>query len=204
MSEWNDISDTSTVEVSEITEDIGETVWDMEEKPEKLAADYVRSFEGFDKAARYVERHFDGDSYTPGDVIPVSTRNQGLEGAEDLEGVRFTRQDICLTDGLTVRGVFPRFDSIFDIELGPEANDLTPRQQRLRCKEEFLDHMYDDPSILQDVTIGDMERLEKPNGYAPEGYDIQHNGPVGSMSVVRSDLHRKYAHTGSNAISGKE
>ena len=56
MSEWNDISDTSTVEVSEITEDIGETVWDMEEKPEKLAADYVRSFEGFDKAALIMNR----------------------------------------------------------------------------------------------------------------------------------------------------
>lgn len=48
---------------------------DIQSEAEK-AADYARSY-GFDKAADYIERHYDGDEFVPGDPILITTRNIG-------------------------------------------------------------------------------------------------------------------------------
>ena len=43
---------------------------DIQSEAEK-AADYARSY-GFDKAANYIERHYDGDEFVPGKPIPIA------------------------------------------------------------------------------------------------------------------------------------
>lgn len=60
---------------------------DIQSEAEK-AADYARTY-GFDKAADYIERHYDGDKFIPGAPIPVTTRNMALEGLEAENGVSF-------------------------------------------------------------------------------------------------------------------
>lgn len=197
VTEENDVS-RSDVLVQERTD----TLWEIGDDAAKTAADYVRSFEGYEKAADYVERHFDADAYTPGDVIPVTTRNQDLADLEPDNGVSFSRREVCLDDGLTLVGVFPEFDSVHHVELGHDANDMSLHRQFSACKSEFLDHMYDDPEKLEGISIGDMERLEKPQGYAPEGLTWNHNPDVGSYDLVPSAAH-SIAHTGGNALWGE-
>lgn len=164
------------------------------------AADYARSF-GFDKAADYIERHFDGDLFVPGDPIPITTRNMGLDGGVSDNGVAFERRTADLAEGLTVEGVFPDFESRHHVELGNEAKDMSLHQQFSACRADFQDHMYDDPDILDGITFGAMERMDSPQGYTPEGFTWQHNPETGSFDLVSKDDHA-VGHTGGNALWG--
>lgn len=166
----------------------------------KKAADYARSF-GFDKAADYIERHYDGDEFIPGSPIPITTRNMALDGLESENGVSFERRTAELVDGLTVEGVFPEFDSKHHVDLGSAANNMSLHQQFSACREDFQDHMYDCPEKLQGITFGAMERMDLPQGYTPEGYTWQHNPETGSFDLVSQDDH-SVGHTGGNALWG--
>ncbi len=164
------------------------------------AADYARSY-GFDKAADYIERHYDGNVFVPGDPIPITTRNMALDGRESENGVAFERRTAELADGLSVEGVFPDFESKHHVELGSAANDMSLHQQFSACREDFQNHMFDSPEKLEGVTIGAMERMDSPQGYTPEGYTWQHNPETGSFDLVSRDDH-SVGHTGGNALWG--
>lgn len=164
------------------------------------AADYARSF-GFEKAADYIERHYDGDEYIPGNPIPVTTRNMALKGTTSDNGIPFERRTAELADGLSVEGVFPEFDSRHHVELGDAANEMNLHQQFSACRKDFQDHMYESPEKLQDVSFGAMERMEQPQGYTPEGYTWQHNPETGSFDLVSQRDHST-GHTGGNALWG--
>lgn len=180
---------------SEITDD------DIKTEAEK-AAEYARSC-GFDKAAEYIERHYDGDEFVPGNPIPITTRNMALEGTTSENGVPFERRIAELADGLSVEGVFPDFESKHHVELGSAANDMSLHQQFAACRDDFQVHMYDSPEKLEGITFGDMERMDLPQGYTPEGYTWQHNPETGSFDLVKKDDH-SVGHTGGNALWGSK
>lgn len=172
---------------------------DIQSEAEK-AAEYARSY-GFDKAADYIERHYDGDEFVPGNPIPIATRNMALDGIESEKGVSFERRTAELTDGLSVEGVFPEFDSRHHVDLGIAANDMSLHQQFRACREDFQEHMYDSPEKLQGISFGAMERMDSPQGYTPEGFTWQHNPETGSFDLVSQDDH-SVGHTGGNALWG--
>lgn len=211
-SEWTDFDFVETDEVSLETAELPDATnatglstkldvdkSDIQSESEK-AADYARSY-GFDKAADYIERHYDGDEFIPGSPIPITTRNMALDGLESENGVSFERRTAELADGLIVEGVFPEFDSKHHVDLGDEANDMTLHQQFSACRENFQDHMYDCPEKLQGITFGAMERMDLPQGYTPEGYTWQHNPETGSFDLVSQNDHA-VGHTGGNALWG--
>ena len=172
---------------------------DIQSEAEK-AADYARSY-GFDKAADYIERHYDGDEFIPGNPIPITTRNMVLDGLESENGISFERRIAELADELSVEGVFPEFESKHHVELGSAANDMSLHQQFSACRENFQDHMYDSPEKLKDITFGAMERMDSPQGYTPKGFTWQHNPETGSFDLVSRDDH-SVGHTGGNALWG--
>ena len=191
------IQETEDIKNDEATDNLAET--DMRSEAEK-AADYARSC-GFEKAADYIERHYDGDEFIPGEPIPITTRNMDLDGLESENGVSFGRRTAELADGLSVEGVFPEFESRHHVELGSAANDMSLHQQFSACKEGYQDHMFDSPEKLQGITLGEMERMDLPQGYTPEGYTWQHNPETGSFDLVSQDDH-SVGHTGGNALWG--
>ena len=196
----SDVADEISTEGADITADTELEETDIPTEADK-AADYARSL-GFDKAADYIERHYDGDEFVPGEPIPITTRNMALDGMESDNGVPFERRTAELADGLSVEGVFPNFDSKHHVELGSEANDMSLHHQFNACKEDFQEHMFDSPEKLEGITFGDMERLELPQGYTPEGYTWQHNPETGSFDLVSKDDH-SVGHTGGNALWGQ-
>ena len=165
------------------------------------AADYARSY-GFDKAADYISRHYDGSEFVEGDPIFIKTRNMDLEGQESENGVPFERRTVELTDGLTVEGVFPNFESRHHVELGEDANDMSIHQQFKACKEDYQAHMFDSSEKLENLTVEDMEKLNNSQGYTPAGCTWQHNPETGSFDLVSSEDH-SVGHTGGNALWGK-
>lgn len=204
--EWDEMDETQDMtseESLETFQDV-EELWVEEGKltQGELAAQYLRGLDGnHEKLADYVERHYDetiGD-FSPDLPIPITTRNMDLDGqGHPSSGVEFSRQEVDMGDGVSITGVFPEFDSRFDIELGDDAKDMTIHEQFTACRDAFLDHMYDDPEILVDLTLEDMDHLDE--GYFPNGCTAQHNPRVGSFSIVDSDLHRRTGHTGGNAL----
>ena len=204
ITEMDEVS-TDTFELFEDTDSLGKTLdlnlgeSEIQSEAEK-AADYARSY-GFDKAAEYIERHYDGDVFIPGDPIPITTRNMALDGNESENGVSFERRTAELADGLSVEGVFPEFDSKHHVELGSAANDMSIHQQFSACREDFQEHMYDSAEKLQDITLEEIERMDSPQGYTPKGYTWQHNPETGSFDLVSQEEH-SVGHTGGNALWG--
>lgn len=172
---------------------------DIRSEAEK-AADHARAY-GFDKAADYIARHYDGDKFVPGDPIPITTRNMALDGLKSENGVSFERRTAELAHGLSVEGVFPEFDSKHHVDLGSAAKDMSLHRQFSACREDFQDHLYDSPETLRDITFGAMERMDSPQGYAPAGFTWQHNPETGSFDLVSQDDH-SVGHTGGNAFWG--
>jgi len=206
----SDLSESIDIETTDITANASDTSdtlaetneWDGFDTATEAgkAADYARSF-GFDKAADYIERHYDGAEFVPGEPIAITTRNMALEGSESENGVPFERRTAELADGLSVEGVFPVFDSKHHVELGSEANDMSIHQQFNACREDYQEHMFDSAEKLEDLSVGDMMRLNQPSGYTPEGYTWQHNPETGSFDLVSRDDH-SVGHTGGNALWG--
>ena len=184
----------------DLTNDLG-TEQELDMTEAEKAADYARSY-GFDKAADYIERHYDGSEFVEGEPIPITTRNMALDGQESENGVQFERRTAELADGLSVEGVFPNFESKHHVELGEDANDMSVHQQFKACKEDYQEHMFDNMEKLEELTVEDMMKLEKPQGYTPEGYTWQHNPETGSFDLVSSEDH-SVGHTGGNALWGK-
>ena len=123
-----------------------------------------------------------------------------LEGSVSELGVPFERRVVELCDGLSVDGVFPHFESIHHVELGPEAHDMSNYEQFKACKEDYQNHMFDDPSKLEGLTLGDMDRLDKPQGFAPARYTWHHNPETGEFELVLSDVHSGTGHSSGNAL----
>lgn len=179
------------------TEDMAEES-DLSEA--EKAAEYARAC-GFEKAADYIARHYDGMEFIPGAPIPIKTRNMALEGSCADNGVEFERRVVRLSDDLLVEGVFPNFNGIYHVELGGQANDMSEYQQFSACKADFQDHMFDIPEIRKNCTIGDMERMDLPQGYTPKGYTWDHNPRTGEFRLVSTREHT-VGHTGGNALWG--
>ncbi len=185
---------------NDVTDDVEDEIYDR--TAAEKAADYIREYnEKYEKAASYVERNFiGGDQFIPGEDINIKTRNQDLLGDETLEDVKFVEKTIELGDEVRLKGVFPEFKSNHTVELGDQIHDMTDYQQFKACKEHFQEHMYDDPSKLEGITIGDMEALDYKN--APEGFTWHHEADFGKLSLVARELHEKYRHTGTRALCG--
>ena len=196
--EWSNF-DEIVEEIPLVSDNASETT-DFDSTEAEKAAEYARSF-GFDKAADYIERHYDGDVFVPGEPIPITTRNMGLDGDISDNGVPFERRTADLSEGLTVEGVFPDFESRHHVELGSEAKAMSLHQQFSACRADFQDHMYDDPDILDGITFGAMERMDSPQGNTPEGFTWQHNPETGSFDLVSQEDHA-VGHTGGNALWG--
>lgn len=165
----------------------------------EVASKYAADIGDWDKTAEYIRNHFEGDEYDEGDIIPISTRNQDLEGQE-FDDVKYVRRKVELDDGLTLEGVFPEFGSNHHVELGDEAKEMTLYRQFSGCKEDFQEHMYDSPEKLEGITFGDMEKLDYDT--TPERYTWHHNPEVGEYDLVKRETHQKYGHTGGNALWG--
>lgn len=197
-----DVVETDTEGITDTASEDWDTAFGEMDTPTdaERAAEYARSL-GYEKAADYISRHYEGGEFTPEGPIQVSTRNSKLEGNSSENGIPFERRTVRLTDGLYVEGVFPEFESRHHVELGEQANDMTVYQQFSACREDFQDHMFDTPEKLEGLTLGDMERLDNPQGFAPEGYTWQHNPETGSFDLVPSKAHA-VGHTGGNAFWG--
>ena len=131
----------------------------------------------------------------------IKTINDELVGQKHPEtGVPYVEKEVVTDTGEKVKGVFPQFDSIIDVQL-PEDMELTPdRIQFAECNKQLAERVAKDPELRAQFTEDQLADIE--DGYTPEGYTWHHNEEKGEMQLVDSDIHSQTRHTGGRNIWG--
>ncbi|OLS38590.1 HNH endonuclease [Bacillus sp. MRMR6] len=146
------------------------------------------------------------DVLTPDNLVQASdieTRNDHLSGTEHSEtSVLFLEKRIELPDGRTVDGVFPVFESNFNVVIVEELylqNDSTHFQV---ANETLYQAIQEDPKIAKVIGLshGDIHGLGM--GITPEGYIWHHNEEPGVLQLVDRETHLNTGHTGGRELWG--
>lgn len=136
-------------------------------------------------------------------VIHYRTDRYDLEGKTSENGVPYERKQIEIK-GIVIEGVFPEFDSAFDVCLDPE--DYTSKNYAAKCNAKLKEAVNSDPELRSKFTPSQLEQIE--SGVTPDGYVWHHNEEPGKMQLVKKVDHDRCiggaAHTGGNALWGPD
>ena len=126
--------------------------------------------------------------------------NEDLAGdVHPKTGVAFERKVVDLGDK-KVEGVFPIFDSDFDVQLPKELLTESDAKQFKECNRQLKDELKNNPSLQEKFTNEQIEQIM--DGETPDGKVWHHNEEVGKMQLVDFDTHDKTAHRGGKSIWG--
>lgn len=135
------------------------------------------------------------------EVEKIPCRNDGLEGKEHPEtGVPFERKIVETDKGEKVEGVFPVFDSVFDVQLPEDLYQDTDKDQCIECNKQLKSAVENDPKLQEKFSKDQLEQIK--NGNTPDGYTWHHDAEKGKMQLVDSSIHNKTGHTGGKVIWG--
>ena len=136
-------------------------------------------------------------------VIHYRTDREDMEGKTGENGVRYERKTVDI-HGVKVEGVFPVFDSAFDVQLPEELEQASNAKQFRECNEQLKEAVENDPDLKVQFTDDQLEDIA--NGDTPEGYVWHHNEETGKMQLVKVEDHDRTqggaAHTGGKALWG--
>lgn len=138
-------------------------------------------------------------------VIIYKTDCQYLEGKKTECGVLYERK-IIEYNGVKIEGVFPTFDSVFDVELPEEFYQSSSSKQFSESNKKLKEEVQNNSELRKMFTQEQLEDIE--NGNTPRGYTWHHNEDPGKMQLVKTEDHDKRiggaAHTGGNSIWGNK
>ena len=136
-------------------------------------------------------------------VIHYRTDRCDLEGKTSENGVPYERKQIVI-NGITIEGVFPKFESAYTTELPPDKQKSNTYAKE--CNERLKEAVQNDPELRSKFTDEQLKDIE--NNRTPTGYVWHHNETPGKMELVkRSDHDRAIggaAHTGGSALWGPD
>lgn len=131
----------------------------------------------------------------------LNTRNQGLEGQNHPEtGVPYERKAVSLDTGEKAEGVFPQFDSKFDVQLPEELEKETDSKQSRECNRQLKEKCESDPEFRKQFTEDQLDDIA--HGQTPEGYTWHHSEEKGKMQLVEYNTHSRTPHTGGRSLWG--
>lgn len=129
----------------------------------------------------------------------LKTRNDGKEGTEGKNGVKYERKTVVV-NGVEVSGVFPVFDSTYEAQLPKDKLKDSDAKQEKECNKQLKDAIENDPELESEFTDEQLEQIE--NGDTPDGYTWHHNEEEGKMQLVKTENHQQNGHTGGKVIWG--
>lgn len=134
-------------------------------------------------------------------VIQFRTDRCDLENKTAENGVPYRRKLIDIY-GVKIEGVFPVFDSKFDVQLEPE--NYRTRTYAKECNAVLQERVNEDPKLRSEFSNDQLKEIE--DGTTPTGYVWHHNEEPGKMQLVKAEDHDRTrggaAHTGGNSLWG--
>lgn len=136
------------------------------------------------------------------EVKCIKTLNSLLDGKEHpMTGVPFEKKEIVLTDKNLVEGVFPVFESTYEVHLTPENMEASDSRQFKECNNSLKEKVINTPEWAKERF--DEEQVEQIlAGESPDGFTWHHNEEPGKMELVDREIHDKTAHTGGKVVWG--
>lgn len=138
-------------------------------------------------------------------VIHYKTDCQDLEGKTSANGILYNRR-ILDYKGIKIEGVFPKFDSKFDLKLQEDDYQSSSSKQFAECNRKLKDAVEKEPELKDKFTKEELRDID--NGDTPRGYTWHHNEKPGEMQLVKTEDHDRTiggaAHTGGNSIWGNK
>lgn len=149
------------------------------------------------------EDRFDKCTIDEDGVLHYRTDRCDLEGKTAENGVCYERKRIEI-NGVQIEGVFPVFDSVFDMQL-PEDKYKSNTYAK-ECNAKLKEEIHKNPELREKFTKEQLDDIE--NGRTPEGYVWHHNEEPGKMQLVKREDHDRSiggaAHTGGNILWGPD
>lgn len=129
----------------------------------------------------------------------ISTINEGMEG-KSVNGVKFKKRIFTL-DGEKVEGVFPVFNSKFDVKLPENLYKASDEEQMKYCTKKLAERIERDPELAKQFTPRQLEQIR--NGEPRiSGLTWHHSEIPGKMQLVDAKDHSAARHTGGRSIWG--
>ena len=136
-------------------------------------------------------------------IIQYRTDNCDFEGKEGPREVRYERKRVII-HGVVIEGVFPVFNSLFDVQLPRELERASNAKQFGECNRQLKAAVEKDPDLRDKFTAEQLEEIA--DGETPTGYTWHHNEEEGKIQLVKTEEHDKTqggaAHTGGKALWG--
>ncbi len=136
-------------------------------------------------------------------TIYYRTDREDLEGKTAENGVRYERKSVVIK-GIKIEGVFPAFDSAFDVQLPEDLEKASNAKQFKECNKQLKEAAQSDPDLRKQFTSEQLEDID--DGKTPEGYVWHHNEETGKMQLVKIEDHDRTqggaAHTGGKVLWG--
>lgn len=148
------------------------------------------------------------DTPIDSDSTPLINRlegniNEDLAGSEHPEtGVPFVEKTVTLPDGESVTGVFPVFESEFEVTIDESLYLQSDYIQFSYANVELYEAIQADPSLAEELGLSDEDLQTLSNGDTPEGYTWHHNEEPGILQIVNQEEHSNTGHIGGREIWG--
>lgn len=131
-------------------------------------------------------------------VFHLNCQNSFLEGRRHpVTGVSFERRRISV-NGVTIEGVFPKFQSTVELRLPERLQRATEGEQFRYLNAQLKDAINRDSQLRTKFTEQQIKMIE--SGRNPAGFTWHHNESRGVMQLVETAKHAATGHTGGDSI----
>lgn len=131
----------------------------------------------------------------------IKTVNESMEG-KTYPGtdVKYEKR-VLRVNGKKVEGVFPEFESKFDICMPKDMWKASDNEQFKYCTEKLKERIENDPEFAKQFTPRQIAQI-KDGAPRISGLTWHHNETPGKMQLVDAKTHDTCRHTGGRSIWG--
>ena len=131
----------------------------------------------------------------------IKTINENLKDQNHpVTDVPFKEKTVVTDKGEELIGVFPEFESVYDVQLPEDLYLESDKKQFDECNRQLKEAVESDPELAKKFDEEQLDQIK--NGETPDGYTWHHNEETGKMQLVDSEIHAKTGHLGGRTIWG--
>lgn len=131
----------------------------------------------------------------------IKTINENLKDQNHpVTDVPFKEKTVVTDKGEELIGVFPEFESVYDVQLPEDLYLESDKKQFNECNRQLKEAVESDPELAKKFDEVQLDQIK--NGETPDGYTWHHNEETGKMQLVDSEIHAKTGHLGGRTIWG--
>ncbi|MER2107074.1 MAG: HNH endonuclease [Solibacillus sp.] len=134
-------------------------------------------------------------------VTEVQTIRMDLAGKQHPEtGVPYVEKTIDLGNAEIYKGVFPEFESSFEVTLEESQYLESDGRQFRHANNELNSSIIENPDLAKQFMPDQLEQIAR--GRTPDGYVWHHSETPGVLQLVDKEIHELTRHTGGRALWG--